>query len=773
KYWFDFVFFHTKFGKKFRNCVDLVHDFSLKVIEKRKNEILEERAKNGNQTRTQAEDTIFLGSKRKKVAFIDLLINNHIDGLKADGSSDFSLADVCEEVDTFMFEGFETTAVAISWTLHLLGNDERAQNKAYEEIEYADNEMDEFQSITEPFINTADAKNQNEANHFQSSSSSLTKVSVHDEDEEAHQQYNICIALVWINLTYVINENRFFKNLIKFKFRDMMKASEKVILHSQIGSVRNGCLMAIMGKSGSGKSTLIESLTGRRTKGITGDIWIAVKARCGCNVDTSQMKISFIPQNDHLLSTLTVYESILFASKLKNPNFKRRGHKNICNELLLQLNLMSCRNFHNPADYAIEVASGDYGEEVLQKMESYQANEVHKNFDVSGTKLKISSVIASMTKHSFKLFISETFILTQRTLLATVRDPILNFFRLFMHLFVAVSLILLYRSDVGKESGCIVGERSSNFTVYFSFEEFRDIQIKVFQNLGFFFFTMIFITLGSMMPTVMMFPLEMSVFLRERTNGWYTSLSFYIAKTIADIPFQALYTTIYTLITYYITGQINSSWRFFTFLLITLLCSFIGQSIGLLVGAMCAKNMNSAIFIAPMSALPFVLFAGFLVKFSMLPNYTKLLTYISFMRYAFEAMIIIIYGFDRCKIVENESIAANETSFGNDSVNKVVIRLANYLSRLELSYSNARPVLQALAVDKNLSIDELKYFDHHLMNFNLNTFQVPILYEEDQSSVIKEFDANESNLMFDIQMLIVILLLYRTFTYFVFVFKTK
>ncbi|RWS00416.1 cytochrome P450 4V2-like protein, partial [Dinothrombium tinctorium] len=134
KYWFDFVFFHTKFGKKFRNCVDLVHDFSLKVIEKRKNEILEERAKNGNQTRTQAEDTIFLGSKRKKVAFIDLLINNHIDGLKADGSSDFSLADVCEEVDTFMFEGFETTAVAISWTLHLLGNDERAQNKAYEEI---------------------------------------------------------------------------------------------------------------------------------------------------------------------------------------------------------------------------------------------------------------------------------------------------------------------------------------------------------------------------------------------------------------------------------------------------------------------------------------------------------------------------------------------------------------------------------------------------------------------------------------------------------------
>ena len=51
-----------------------------------------------------------------RVAFLDLLMR----AVLPDGSK-LNNADIQEEVDTFMFEGHDTTACAISWILYLLG----------------------------------------------------------------------------------------------------------------------------------------------------------------------------------------------------------------------------------------------------------------------------------------------------------------------------------------------------------------------------------------------------------------------------------------------------------------------------------------------------------------------------------------------------------------------------------------------------------------------------------------------------------------------------
>ncbi|TMS23071.1 Cytochrome P450 4V2 [Larimichthys crocea] len=43
--------------------------------------------------------------------------------------------DIQEEVDTFMFEGHDTTAAAMNWVLHLLGSHPEAQSKVQQELQ--------------------------------------------------------------------------------------------------------------------------------------------------------------------------------------------------------------------------------------------------------------------------------------------------------------------------------------------------------------------------------------------------------------------------------------------------------------------------------------------------------------------------------------------------------------------------------------------------------------------------------------------------------------
>ncbi|RXG69178.1 cytochrome P450 4V2, partial [Armadillidium vulgare] len=70
---------------------------------------------------------IIMGKKR--MSFLDLLLEYSED------HEILSDEDIREEVDTFMFEGHDTTAASVNWTLYLLGQHPEIQNKAYEEIE--------------------------------------------------------------------------------------------------------------------------------------------------------------------------------------------------------------------------------------------------------------------------------------------------------------------------------------------------------------------------------------------------------------------------------------------------------------------------------------------------------------------------------------------------------------------------------------------------------------------------------------------------------------
>lgn len=91
----------------------------------------------------------------------------------------------------------------------------------------------------------------------------------------------------------------------------------RTILDNISGSVKPGQVMAIMGASGAGKSTFLDILARKRKRGaVTGTTLVN-----GREVTDTEFKkvIGFVDQEDTLMSTLTVYETVLYSALLRLP----------------------------------------------------------------------------------------------------------------------------------------------------------------------------------------------------------------------------------------------------------------------------------------------------------------------------------------------------------------------------------------------------------------------------------------------------------------------
>ena len=91
----------------------------------------------------------------------------------------------------------------------------------------------------------------------------------------------------------------------------------RTILSGITGCVKPGQVLAIMGASGAGKTTFLDILARRSKKGVV-DGSIRVNGR---EVNDGEFKrfAGFVDQEDTLMSTLTVYETVLYSALLRLP----------------------------------------------------------------------------------------------------------------------------------------------------------------------------------------------------------------------------------------------------------------------------------------------------------------------------------------------------------------------------------------------------------------------------------------------------------------------
>ncbi|XP_069699703.1 cytochrome P450 4C1-like [Periplaneta americana] len=121
----EFLFKLSARGRRHDRCLRMLHGFTSKVIQERKTQLL------GNGDKMQgysgSEDEVI--GKKKRKAFLDLLLEASLGGVKLTDT------ELREEVDTFMFEGHDTTSAGMNWALYMLGLHPEVQVKAFEEQE--------------------------------------------------------------------------------------------------------------------------------------------------------------------------------------------------------------------------------------------------------------------------------------------------------------------------------------------------------------------------------------------------------------------------------------------------------------------------------------------------------------------------------------------------------------------------------------------------------------------------------------------------------------
>nr|AAB71161.1 cytochrome P450 [Drosophila melanogaster]AAB71162.1 cytochrome P450 [Drosophila melanogaster]AAB71163.1 cytochrome P450 [Drosophila melanogaster]AAB71164.1 cytochrome P450 [Drosophila melanogaster]AKD43094.1 Cyp4d1-RA [Drosophila melanogaster] len=121
-YRFDLTYMLTPLARAEKKALNVLHQFTEKIIVQRREELIRE-----GSSQESSNDDADVGAKRK-MAFLDILLQSTVD------ERPLSNLDIREEVDTFMFEGHDTTSSALMFFFYNIATHPEAQKKCFEEI---------------------------------------------------------------------------------------------------------------------------------------------------------------------------------------------------------------------------------------------------------------------------------------------------------------------------------------------------------------------------------------------------------------------------------------------------------------------------------------------------------------------------------------------------------------------------------------------------------------------------------------------------------------
>ena len=123
---------------------------------------------------------------------------------------------------------------------------------------------------------------------------------------------------------------------------------------------------------------------------------------------------------------------------------------------------------------------------------------------------------------------------------------------------------------------------------------------------------------------------------KERSSGMYRLSSYFMSRTIGDLPMELILPTVFITITYWMTGLKPTAGNFLHTLFALLFCVLVSQGLGLALGAL-VMDQKSATVLGSVIIITFLLAAGFYIQH--VPPFISWIKYISFINYTYKLLL--------------------------------------------------------------------------------------------------------------------------------------
>jgi ABC-type multidrug transport system ATPase subunit/ABC-type multidrug transport system permease subunit len=311
---------------------------------------------------------------------------------------------------------------------------------------------------------------------------------------------------------------------------------------------------------------------------------------------------------------------------------------------------------YNPADFFIDLVSYTNGTKnttsELQRIEKIVTHFDHEKIIVPPLPPTASSLShVKVTVYQTDWF-TQFFVLLIRSFLNVIFDIRITVVRLLQTIGLSLIVGVIYYQTQNTQKG---------------------IQDKT----GILFYLIMNQTMQSMMQPLMIFMQEKKVFNRERASRTFRVSAYYLAKTTAELPIQIIFPSIAVLISYWMAALNPDPGRFFTFWLIIVLTSWLGQAIGLTISAI-VPNMDVAMAVTPLFQVWLMLFSGFYAYSDSIPIWLRWMNYLSFLRYAFQALVLNEFSGTTFRCETSELVMGIcPTTRGEQVINRLSMQDAN------------------------------------------------------------------------------------------------